>query len=159
MTHQGSSDTAPLQASDDFVTVMIGDQSFGIPVETIQDVFQPQAITHVPLAPKLIDGVLNLRGRIVTAIDVRKRLGMEPRDRNKGCMAIGIEKDQESFGLLVDKVGEVLRVSRTKIDPNPPNLDTRWRDVSKGICQLDDRLLIILDVDKVLDFERSAKAA
>ncbi|MEM1138365.1 MAG: chemotaxis protein CheW, partial [Pseudomonadota bacterium] len=111
MTHQDSSDTAPLQASDDFVTVMIGDQSFGIPVETIQDVFQPQAITHVPLAPKLIDGVLNLRGRIVTAIDVRKRLGMEPRDRNKGCMAIGIEKDQESFGLLVDKVGEVLRVS------------------------------------------------
>lgn len=160
--------TAPLNdtnrataENDEFelVTVTIGGQLFGIPVDIIQDVFQPQAITHVPLAAPEIDGVLNLRGRIVTAIDVRHRLGLQRRDRSTTCMAVGIEKNHESFGLLIDQVGEVIKLSQQRVEANPPNLDPRWRDVSKGVCRLEGQLLIIMDVQRVLDFDRRSQAA
>lgn len=145
--------------SKEFVTVYIADQLFGIPVEIIHDVFQPQAITEVPLSGPEVGGVLNLRGKIVTAIDVRNRLGLPARDKSKKCMAVGIEKGGESYGILIDRVGEVLRLSNDAFERNPSNLDPKWRDFSKGIYRLDGELLVIFDVELVLDVGGEEAAA
>jgi purine-binding chemotaxis protein CheW len=145
--------------NSDFVTVYIADQVFGIPVHLIHDVFTPDSITQVPLSGPEIGGVLNLRGRIVTAIDVRQRLGLSPRDLNTKCMAVGIEKNGESYGLIIDRVGEVLSLSNSEFERNPANLDTRWRAVSKGIYRLESELLVIFDVEYVLDMTSENAAA
>jgi purine-binding chemotaxis protein CheW len=140
----------------DFVTVYIGDQLFGVPISLVQDVFQPQRITRVPLSQPDIAGVLNLRGRIVTAIDCRSRLGMPPRTVSGPRMAVGIEHQSESYGLVIDKVGEVLSLSLQQFEANPANLDPKWRGVSKGVYRLDGKLLVVLDVASLLDLEKAA---
>lgn len=145
--------------STEFVTVYIADQLFGIPVELIHDVFQPEAITEVPLSGPEIGGVLNLRGKIVTAIDVRHRLGFPGRDKSLKCMAVGIEKNGESYGVLIDRVGEVLRVSNDAYERNPANLDSKWSDFSKGVYRLENELLVILDVELVLVVDNEVIAA
>src|SRR5260221_8369337 len=86
----------------EYVTVTLDDQLFGLPISRVQDVFVPDRLTHVPLSPPEIAGVLNLRGRIVTAIDMRCRLGLPPRDGKTPAIAVGIELKSESYGLLVD---------------------------------------------------------
>src|SRR5205809_4704444 len=88
----------------EYVTAMIGGQLFGLPISRVQDVFMPDRLTKVPLAPPEIAGVLNLRGRIVTTIDMRRRLGLPPRSDNKPSMAVGIDLRGESYGLLIDTV-------------------------------------------------------
>jgi purine-binding chemotaxis protein CheW len=148
-----------MSGSSDYITVQIADQSFGIPVSMVQDVFMPQSITRVPLAPKEVAGVLNLRGRIVTAIDMRSSLGLPARGSEKAPMAVGIEKSGEAYGLVIDQVGEVLSLNREDCEPNPANLDPRWRNVSRGVYRLDGNLLVVLDVDRILDFDKAAGTA
>jgi purine-binding chemotaxis protein CheW len=140
----------------DYVTFTVGEQLFGVPVLEVQDVFKPQAITRVPLAPAEIAGVLNLRGRIVTAIDVRARLGVTPGGEGHTPMAISVERDGESYGLLIDRIGDVLSLPVESFESNPSNLDARWRSVSKGVYRLDRKLLVVLDIDRVLCLERAA---
>ena len=143
----------------DYVTVRIDGQLFGLPILQVQDVFTPDAITMVPLAPKEIAGVLNLRGRIVTAIDLRCRLGLQCRAEGGEGMAVGLEAYGESYGLIIDEVGEVLRLSQDSFEANPANLDPRWASVSSGIHRLESELLVVLDVDRVLDINHTAAAA
>lgn len=135
----------------EYVTAMIGGQLFGLPILRVQDVFMPERLTRVPLAPPEIAGVLNLRGRIVTLIDMRGRLGLEVRGDEGPPMAIGVESRGESYGLLIDSVGEVLKLDDSVREPNPINLDPRLARVSVGIHRLDGQLLMVVDVDRVLD--------
>jgi purine-binding chemotaxis protein CheW len=143
----------------DYVTFTTAGQIFGLPIARVQEVFRPARITRVPLAGEQIAGVLNLRGRIVTAIDVRSRLGLQAREEGSMPMAIGIESRGESFGLLVDTLGEVLRLSDSDIEANPINLDRKFAGVSAGVHRLDGQLLVVLDVDRVLDVSTEAAAA
>ncbi|MBV9562339.1 MAG: chemotaxis protein CheW [Bradyrhizobium sp.] len=143
----------------EYVTAVIGGQLFGLPISRVQDVFMPERLTRVPLAPKEIAGVLNLRGRIVTAIDMRCRLGLPQRDDGRRVMAVGIESRGESYGLLIDAVGEVLKLADSGREANPVNLDTRLARVSAGVHRLDGQLLVILDVDRVLELGSEPKAA
>jgi purine-binding chemotaxis protein CheW len=143
----------------EYVTAMIGDQLFGLPISRVQDVFMPDRLTRVPLAPPEIAGVLNLRGRIVTAIDMRARLGLPKREDGRPSMAVGIESKGESYGLLIDVIGEVLKLADGSHEPNPVNLDPRLARVSAGVHRLDGQLLVVLDVDRVLDMGTEAKAA
>src|SRR5216117_3011903 len=115
-------------ATDDFteyVTVMIGQQLFGLPITRVQDVFVPDRLTRVPLAPPEVAGILNLRGRVVTAIDMRSRLDFGAREPGQPAMAIGIEFKGESYGLLVDAVGEVIQLQNSACEAKPSNLDPR----------------------------------
>ena len=144
--------------SEEFVTAVIDGQLFGIPVLSVQDVLGPQALANIPLAPPEVAGSLNLRGRIVTAIDLRKRLGMEPADREKS-MSIVVDHHGELYSLLIDEVGEVLSVPMQNYERNPATLDPRWRDVSQGIFRLDGRLLVILQVQRLLDIIKVVAAA
>ena len=143
----------------EYVTAMIGGQLFGLPIVRVQDVFIPERLTRVPLAPPEIAGVLNLRGRIVTLIDLRRRFGLGERESGQVAMAIGVESRAESYGLLIDSVGEVLKLDDAAREPNPINLDARLARVSSGIYRLDGQLLIVADVDRVLDIAPNAMAA
>jgi purine-binding chemotaxis protein CheW len=143
----------------EYVTVTIGGQLFGLPINRVQDVFMPDRLTRVPLAPREIAGVLNLRGRIVTAIDMRCRLGLPPLEERKATMAVGTEVRGESFGLIIDQVGEVMKLANASLEPNPVNLDPRWTRVSAGVHRLDSQLIVILDVDRVLELAADPLAA
>jgi purine-binding chemotaxis protein CheW len=143
----------------EYVTVVIGDQLFGLPISRVQDVFMPDRLTRVPLSAPEIAGVLNLRGRIVTAVDMRRRLGLPPRSDGKPPMAVGIELKGESYGLLIDTVGEVLKLADNTREPNPVNLDQRLKRVSGGVQRLEGQLMVILDVDRVLEMNSDALAA
>jgi purine-binding chemotaxis protein CheW len=154
MTHM--SDNLPLI---EYVTFTTAGQMFGLPIECVQEVFRPARITRVPLATAQIAGVLNLRGRIVTAIDMRSRLGLTSREPGEAPMAIGIELGAESFGLLVDALGEVLKLPETHREANPVNLDRKLARVSAGVYRLEGQLMVVLDVDRVLDFGIDAAAA
>lgn len=146
--------------TSEFVTVEIENQLFGLPIAQVEDVFMPDAITVVPLANPEVAGVLNLRGRIVTAIDMRRRLDLPPRKTDGPPMAVGIEYNQESYGLIIDKVGEVLLLDSSTFEKNPANLDARWSSISAGVHRLDGKLLVLLDVERILDInpERSNAA-
>jgi purine-binding chemotaxis protein CheW len=143
----------------EYVTAMIGGQLFGLPIVRVQDVFVAERLTRVPLAPPEIAGVLNLRGRIVTLVDLRRRFGLGKREDGDSSMAIGVESRGESYGLLIDNVGEVLKLDDAAREANPINLDQRLAHVSAGIHRLDGQLLIIVDVDRVLDINAKAIAA
>ena len=143
----------------EYVTAMVGGQLFGLPIVRVQDVFIPERLTRVPLAPPEIAGVLNLRGRIVTLIDLRRRFGLGKAGDGDSSMAIGVESRAESYGLLIDSVGEVLKLDDAAREPNPINMDQRLARVSAGIHRLDGQLLIVVDVDRVLDIGANAIAA
>jgi purine-binding chemotaxis protein CheW len=149
-----SHDTAITDSLDDstveFVTVRIAGQLFGLPIHEVEDVFVPQNITSVPLSTHEVAGVLNLRGRIVTAINMRERLQLEPLAAGESSMAVGIEHNGESYGLVIDTVGEVLRLKEDGVEPNPTNLNPNWTSVSAGVYQLDGELMVVLDVARVL---------
>ncbi len=143
----------------DYVTMLIGGQLFGVPVLQVHDVFVPSKLAHVPMAPPEVAGVLNLRGRIVTAIDMRQRLGYEPREPGARVMAVVIEYQSEPYSLLVDGVGEVLSLEDMAFERNPSNLDQHLRDVSEGIFRLDDKLLVVIALERVIHLLNGAMAA
>ncbi|MCF6199426.1 MAG: chemotaxis protein CheW [Hyphomicrobiaceae bacterium] len=154
--HKRDAESGPLE---EFVTVIIADQLFGLPINRVSDVFMLTDMTVVPLSIPEIAGVLNLRGRIVTAIDMRQRLGLPPRDSDETAMAVGIEMNRENFGLVIDRIGDVLHLPINDFDANPVNLDPRWKSVAQSIFMLESELLVILDVDRVLDLgDREAAA-
>lgn len=143
----------------EYVTATVGGQLFGLPISRVQDVFALDRLTRVPLAPPEIAGLLNLRGRIVTAIDMRRRLGLDAPPGAAPRMAVGVEFKGESYGLLIDVIGEVLKLPTSEREDNPVNLDPGLARVSAGVHRLDGKLLIILDVDRVLDITPRSEAA
>ena len=144
----------------EFVTVRIADQLFGVEVTAIHEVFQPRGLSPVPLARPEIAGVLNLRGRIVTAVCARRRLGLPERaPGSPPPMAVGIDQNGESYGILVDAVDEVLKLPASAYEAAPVNLDPRWASVSRGVYRLEGELLIALDVERLLDQKPEAVAA
>jgi len=143
----------------EYVTFTAAGQMFGLPIARVQDVFKPTRMTRVPLAGPEIAGVLNLRGRIVTAIHLSNRLDLGLRADGTSPMAIGIEFGAESFGLLVDVVGEVLKLPDSEREANPINLDRKLARVCAGIFRIDGQLLVVLDVDRVLDLGAETMAA
>ncbi len=134
----------------EYVTVRIGGQLFGVNVGEIREVFSPQAITPVPRAPDGIAGLLNLRGRIVTMIDSRACLGLSARGEDEPAMALGLEVGSDLYGVLVDSVGEMLRLDPAAAEPAPGHLDPRWRTLIHGVYQLEDQLLAILDAHDLI---------
>jgi purine-binding chemotaxis protein CheW len=143
----------------EYVTALIGGQLFGLPISRVQDVFIPERLTRVPLASPDVAGVLNLRGRIVTAVDMRSRLGLPKREGGRPPMAIGVDLRGESYGLLIDSVGEVLKLADDSREVNPVNLDPRLTRMAAGIHRLDGQLMVVLDVDRVLEIAPEVLAA
>ena len=132
------------------VTLTVAGQLCGVPVLGVRDVLGPQVITRIPLAPPEIAGSLNLRGRIVTAIDLRCRLALPPPAAGVARMSVVAEQGGDLYALLVDQVGEVLTLPASAFERNPPTLPASWAAYSRGIYRLPERLLVVLDVGRVL---------
>src|SRR5689334_18197478 len=143
----------------EYVTAVIGGQLFGLPISRVQDVFMPERLTRVPLSSSEIAGVLNLRGRIVTVVDMRARLGLPKADDGKPPMALGVDLRGESYGLQIDSIGEVLRLPEASREENPVNLDPRRAKLAGGVHRLDGQLMVILDIDRVLELGQKAAMA
>ena len=144
----------PDSATDEeqvFVTLTVADQLCGVPVLGVRDILGEQSITRIPLAPPEIAGSLNLRGRIVTAIDLRRRLNLPGAPAGQARMSVVAEQGGELYALLVDQVSEVMSLRSSAFERNPPTMESSWVAFSTGIYRLDGRLLVVLDVGKLLD--------
>ena len=135
----------------EYVTAVIGGQLFGLPISRVQDVFMPERLTRVPLSSQEIAGVLNLRGRIVTVVDMRARLGLPKNDEGKPPMAVGVDLRGESYGLRIGTSGEGRSLPESSCEENPVNLDPRMAKLAGGVHRLDGQLMVVLDVDRVLE--------
>lgn len=143
----------------DFVSIGLGDQDFGIPVAVIRDVLRRQTLTPVPLAPRAVAGLLNLRGRIVTAIDLRQRLGLGPRMDGGENAIVVVEQEAELYALIVDAVGDVHSADANRLEPVPLILDPLWREVAAAVYPVADGLIVLLDTARLLDIAPKLRAA
>jgi purine-binding chemotaxis protein CheW len=139
--------------SHQFCTFYLGEHMFGIDVSHVQEVIRYQRTTRVPLAPPVVEGLINLRGQIVTAIDLRRRLGLPERPKNLSSMNVIVKGTDGLTSLLVDRVGDVLDLALESLEPAPETLRGIVRELSTGVYSLQEKLLLILDVEKVLGHE------
>ena len=141
---------SPSETESVFVTLTLAGQLCGVPVLAVRDILAEQPITRIPLAPPEIAGSLNLRGRIVTAIDLRRRLHLAPPPAGAKPMSVVTELGGELYALLVDQVSEVLSLPSPQFERNPPTLPPDWAQFSQGIYRLAGRLMVVLDIGRLL---------
>jgi purine-binding chemotaxis protein CheW len=137
--------------SNQFATFFIGDLFFGIDVLNVQEVLRHQEMTRVPLSPVVIQGLINLRGQIVTAVDMRGRLGLPPRVGGETSMNMVVRTQEGAVSLLVDEIGDVLEADWSSFEPPPDNLAPAARELIRGIYKLKNRLLLVLDTERAVD--------
>jgi purine-binding chemotaxis protein CheW len=137
--------------SGQFSTFFVADLFFGVDVLHVQEVLLFQPMTRVPQAPEVVEGLINLRGQIVTAIDMRKRLQLPPRQEDKAPMNMVVRTSDGAVSLLVDEIGDVLEMDATTFERPPENLDPVARDLIRGVYKLRDRLLLVLDEERTVD--------
>lgn len=141
------------------ITLRVAGSVFAIPIAHVEDVFANHQVTPVPLAPRAVVGLLNLRGKVVTAICLTERLNLTTQTPPPRKMVVGLGIENETFGLLVDGVGDVLELSLDEREPVPPHFDTRWSHLASGVHQTADGLLVELDISALIDIKPSTLAA
>ena len=134
-----------------FCTFFLDKHFFGVEVQKVQEVILYQEMTRVPLAPAAVRGLINLRGQIVTAIDLRHRLGLGERPSDKLFMNVVLRLDNNPVSLLVDKIGDVVEVEEEIFEPPPETLQGLARELIGGVYKLENRLLLILNIEKTVD--------
>lgn len=139
------------QTSRQFSTFFVADLFFGVEVLRVQEVLRYQQMTSVPRSPEVIEGLINLRGQIVIAIDMRRRLGLEPRSGDQAPMNMVVRTEDGAVSLLVDEIGDVLDVDSATFERPPANLDPAARELIHGVYKLKDRLLLVLDAERAVD--------
>jgi purine-binding chemotaxis protein CheW len=142
-----------MTAEKQLCTFYLDNYCFGIDVLEVQEVFRNQEILTVSLASADISGLINLRGQIITAINLRLRLGMEPRPADMIPMNVVVRTQDEVMSLLVDQIGDVMEVSEDLYEQAPENIQGPMRELITGVYKLEDRLLLILDTKKLMQFE------
>ena len=135
-----------------YATFTVDDRYLGVPVDRVQEVLRAQAITPVPLAHAYIEGLLNMRGQIVTAVNLRARLGLPARRVGEPTANVIVRTPDGPLSLLVDALGDVVTVTEDLFEPPPDTLQTDTGHLIKGAYKLDDALLLDLDLDRTLDF-------
>lgn len=133
-------------------TVIDGDEMFGLPVRSVQTIFRIEGVTPVPMAPAEVEGLVNLRGRIVTAVSLKRRLSRVSPASPRGALAIGIEHDGENFALIVDEVGDVMTCEESARIAPPPHVDLTRAKLTSEYYRLAEGILPILDMGAVFDF-------
>jgi purine-binding chemotaxis protein CheW len=141
------------------VVFELADEFYGINIAVVESIIKMQEITQLPQTPAYIKGVTNLRGTVLPVIDLRIRFGLETQKDTKQTRVIIVTMGAVKVGLMVDGVSEVLRISDESIEPLPPMVNSVNSDFLKGIVRLEDRLIILLEVEKVLDLEEQQALA
>ena len=136
-----------------FVTFTVAGQLFGVPVIRVQDILTPDVIAPVPGSPKEVRGLINLRGRIVTVIDMRTHLSLPKADAGLCGMCVTVESRGDFYTLFVDSVGDVITLPKSLREGNPATLDAVWRDVADAVYRTDRGLMVALHVDRLLAIE------
>jgi purine-binding chemotaxis protein CheW len=146
------------QSRSQFATFFVADLFFGVDVLCVQEVLRFQQMTRVPQAPEVIEGLINLRGQIVTAIDMRRRLRLPPRADNQTPMNMVVRTEDGAVSLLVDEIGDVLDLDASAYERPPENLDDGASELILGVYKLKDRLLLVLDAEKTVDLATSERS-
>jgi len=132
------------------VSFTIGDEEFGVDILKVQEINRMLAVTRVPNSPEYIDGVINLRGKVIPIIDLRRRFQMERREHDKNTRIVVVELSGKVVGFVVDAVSEVMRIPKSVTEPPPPIVAGIDAEYITAVAKLEDRLLILLDLEKVL---------
>lgn len=143
------------QTDEQLITVYIDNQLLGIPVRDVKEILQRQRIASIPLVQKEIAGSLNLRGRIVTVVDVRHRLKLPQKSDMQNSIFVVVENKGELYSFLADSTGDVITVPQNEIENSPPNLAASWRRVATGVHKLKGELLVILNLQELLSFDEN----
>jgi purine-binding chemotaxis protein CheW len=138
-------------ASQQFCTFMLQDEFFGVPVQQVQEVIRYQEMTRVPLVAKAVAGLINLRGQIVTAIELRRCMGMPDRAAGQLPMNVVVRTSDGPVSLLVDDIGDVIEVSKDSYESTPQNIPASEKKMVEGVYKLDGRLLLVLNTKQALD--------
>jgi len=142
-----------------FCTFFLKGQFFGVPVQQVQEVIRYQEMTRVPLVPAVIRGLINLRGQIVMAIDLRRRLGLDDRPATELPMNVVVRTDDGAVSFLVDEIGDVLEADEDSFERPPETIDALARQLVSGVYKLQDRLMLVLDTEKAVRAEENGARA
>lgn len=134
-----------------FATFYLEEHYFGVDVLKVQEILKVKDITRVPLAPPVISGLINLRGQIGLAIDLRIRLGFPPRESSAKLTSVVVTTSDAPINLLVDKIGDVIQVKPELFEPTPDTLNEKFKEVTEGVYKLDGKLLLLLDIEAVIN--------
>ncbi|HDQ72899.1 MAG TPA: chemotaxis protein CheW [Chloroflexi bacterium] len=138
------------------VVFSLAEENYGVDINAVEGIIKMQAITKVPKAPSFVEGITNLRGYVLPVIDLRKRFGLPAAEPDKETRIVHVEMDGVRVGMLVDAVTEVLRVTEEDIEPPSPLVTTVDSAFITGIAKVDERLIILVDLVKVLSIEEQA---
>ncbi len=150
LTSAGATGTEEMTGELQLVSFKIGSEEFGVDILKVQEIIRMVEITQVPQAPSYVEGVINLRGRVIPIIDLRKRLNLELREMDKNTRIVVVDIGGNIMGMIVDSVSEVLRLPSKTIEPPPDLVSGIDSDHISGVAKLEDRLLIFLDLSKIV---------
>ncbi|MFQ5636909.1 MAG: chemotaxis protein CheW [bacterium] len=140
-----------VQKQAQYATFYLGSDFFGVEISSVQEILRAQELTPAPLAPDYVSGLINLRGQIVTALDLSIRLLGRREPASRQSMNVVVKTSDGMVSLLIDKIGDVLQVDESLMEPVPSTLQSIRREYLKGVCKLDEALLMILDLQRLLD--------
>jgi purine-binding chemotaxis protein CheW len=143
--------------SHQYCTFLLDGHLFGVPVSSVQEVLKQQDVTPVPLAPREVSGLINLRGQIVTTLDLRTRLGLPGREAGAPSVSVVVRAaDGGPVSLVVDQIGDVLEAEDGALEPPPDTVPHEVRELVSGICKLDEQLMLLLDTERAVTLTDAA---
>lgn len=151
------SESQVLDAVEQLVVFELADEVYGVDISRVQEIIRMTTITRLPRAPEFVEGVINLRGRVIPVVDLKRRFGLAEGGRTKACRIVVVDVGDHTIGMVVDAVSEVLRVPAAAVEPPSPVVTTVDSDYLRGIARLEGRLVILLDLDKVLTWEEKRR--
>ena len=140
-----------------YVSFVLEGEEYGVPILSVQEIIRYETVTRVPQSANFIEGALNLRGQVIPVVNLRKKFGLEHRDKNKSTRIIVVEVSGRVIGMIVDEVSEVLQIHAEHIAPPPPMGTTVNSEFISGMGKLDEKLIILLDIDRILTEEEKAQ--
>lgn len=140
-------------AATQYCTFLVGHLHLGVDVRHVQEVLRMQEVTPVPLAPAVVEGLINLRGQIVTALNMRRRLGLPPRPEGNPPVNLVVCTGEGAASLLIDEIGDVFEAEGTTLESPPDNVPAEHRELIHDVCQWGDRLVLVLDVERTLSLD------
>ena len=139
------------------VSFRLGDEEYGVDILNVQEIIKMMEITRVPNSPDFVEGVINLRGKVLPVIDLRKRLGLPKKEHDKATRIIVVEMDKKIVGFIVDSVSEVLRIPSSALEAPPQMSNGVGEEFISAVGKLNDKLLILLDLKRILSVEEKKK--